>query len=458
MGKVMRTIGNAVAVLAVAGLQVGPALAQVRSIDPNAAIDADVRGPQEAPRDASPRYPDAAPTTPPATSPNATVAGDTARSSAPVDPSRTTAAADTFKRDDLIGAGEDVFGKGAEGFGSLIEKILKEQGEPNAYIAGREASGAFILGLRYGSGIMTHKVEGQRPVYWTGPSVGFDVGGDALLVMPEDQATGGYERVGSGMVWAGVARLDPARLGELAVMPRDYDVQSTLVRLASQARAVHVMLPQEAVRGGHGVGHAGAALEARGRTVMAAMISGRNGWFERFVTAPLARAVIPLLVPRTVPVAAVAGGAGAIGVAGLALTLFDQPVAGLLLTLLAALGLSLAATLADLRDESASARLLDLSAKLLPAGAAILYGFQATQFSGDRAAEILGIGLVLLAVLGERALGTRPRRLWWGSAPAYLGCTWLGALFAAPVAGLGLAAIYAAATLTAAIERLRRQP
>ena len=283
-------------------------------------------------------------------------------------------------------------------------------------------------------------------------------GGDALLVMPEDQATGGYERVGSGMVWAGVARLDPARLGELAAMPRDYDVQSTLVRLASQARAVHVLLPQEAVRGGHGVGHAGAALEARGRTVMAAMISGRNGWFERFVTAPLARAVIPLLVPRTVPVVAVAGGAGAIGVAGLALTLFDQPVSGLLLALLATLGLSLAAALADLRDESASQRLLDLSAKLLPAGAAILYGFQATQFSGDRAAEILAIGLVLLAVLGERALGTRPRRLWWGSAPAYLGCTWLGALFAAPVAGLGLAAIYAAATLTAAIERLRREP
>ena len=283
-------------------------------------------------------------------------------------------------------------------------------------------------------------------------------GSDALLVMPEDQATGGYERVGSGMVWAGVARLDPARLGELAAMPRDYDVQSTLVRLASQARAVHVLLPQEAVRGGHGVGHAGAALEARGRTVMAAMISGRNGWFERFVTAPLARAVIPLLVPRTVPVVAVAGGAGAIGVAGLALTLFDQPVSGLLLALLATLGLSLAAALADLRDESASQRLLDLAVKLLPAGAAILYGVQATQFSGDRAAEILGIGLVLLAVLGERALGTRPRRLWWGSAPAYLGCTWLGALFAAPVTGLGLAAIYAAATLTAAIERLRREP
>jgi hypothetical protein len=283
-------------------------------------------------------------------------------------------------------------------------------------------------------------------------------GGDALLVMPEDQTLGGYERVGGGMVWAGVARLDPQRLGELAAMPRDYDVQSTLVRLASQARAVHVLLPQDAVRGGHGVGHAGAALEARGRTVMAAMISSRNGWFERFVTAPLARAAIPLLVPRTVPVIAVAGGAGAGGVLGLALTLFDQPVSGLLLVLIASIGLSLAAILADLRDESANQRVLELAARLLPAVGVILYGFGATRFGGDRAGEILGIALVLLGVLGERALDDRPRRLWWGGAPAYLGLSWLGAVFAAPIAGLGLAAVYAAATLAAAIERLRRQP
>jgi len=94
----------------------------------------------------------------------------------------TTQAADTFKRDDLLAAGEGVFGKGAEGLAGLLEKVLKDQGEPNAYIAGREASGALVIGLRYGSGIMTHKVEGQQPVYWTGPSVGFDVGGDANKV------------------------------------------------------------------------------------------------------------------------------------------------------------------------------------------------------------------------------------------------------------------------------------
>jgi hypothetical protein len=58
----------------------------------------------------------------------------------------------------------------------MIESILKDQGEPNGYIAGREAGGAVVVGLRYGSGTLFHKVEGEQPVYWTGPSLGFDLG------------------------------------------------------------------------------------------------------------------------------------------------------------------------------------------------------------------------------------------------------------------------------------------
>ena len=163
-----------------------PAGAQVRTIDPNAAIDADVGG---GPRTSAPApvpepaYPDAPPpaSAPAQTSPSSAVAA-TGAASPEARAEATTAASETYKRDDLIAAGEGVFGKGAEGLAGLIEKILKEQGEPNAYIAGREASGAFVVGLRYGSGVMTHKIEGQRPVYWTGPSIGFDAGGDANKV------------------------------------------------------------------------------------------------------------------------------------------------------------------------------------------------------------------------------------------------------------------------------------
>ncbi len=180
-----RSIGAALLVVALVGAPLG-ATAQVRTIDPNAAIDGDVAATPPPRSLRTPTAPTPArplPTTPqqesepvpvPQTVPPAS--GSETRADA------TTTAAATYKRDDLIGAGEGVFGKGAEGFGQIIEKILKDQGEPNAYIAGREASGAFILGVRYGSGIMTHKIEGQRPVYWTGPSVGFDVGGDANKV------------------------------------------------------------------------------------------------------------------------------------------------------------------------------------------------------------------------------------------------------------------------------------
>ena len=79
----------------------------------------------------------------------------------------------------MIDAAEGLFGRGAEGLAKLIERILKDQGRPTAYIAGREASGAFAVGLRYGSGVMHHKIEGDQTVYWTGPTLGFDVGGNA---------------------------------------------------------------------------------------------------------------------------------------------------------------------------------------------------------------------------------------------------------------------------------------
>jgi hypothetical protein len=162
-----------------------PALAQIRTVDPNEAAQADVaplpgeRGYATSQAPTTDVAPPAAPTARVDTGapPVATTAptGDAATSPIATQPA-------TYKKDDLIGAAEGVFGKGAAGLAGIVEKILKDQGEPNAYIAGREASGAFVVGLRYGSGTMQHTVEGQRPVYWTGPSVGFDVGGDATKV------------------------------------------------------------------------------------------------------------------------------------------------------------------------------------------------------------------------------------------------------------------------------------
>lgn len=168
--------------VAMAGMAMAtPATAQITRIDPNTQIDSDLQNPpaqrpQTQTQDIPPA-PDQNPGVP-------TIDGnpDPLANPAPVPLSARAQASNTFQHDDLIGAAEGVFGKGASGLAKIIEDILRDQGEPNAYIAGREASGAIVLGVRYGSGQMFHKIEGERQVYWTGPSVGFDLGGDASKV------------------------------------------------------------------------------------------------------------------------------------------------------------------------------------------------------------------------------------------------------------------------------------
>ncbi len=172
---------------AAASCMAAGAPAQVGTIDPNAAA-------QPAPAPA-PAQPVQSWDTEPVDSGSQDPATDPANDPAPAaDPASQVAAApaaserasasagSTVPRKDVFSAAEGVFGKGAEGLADLIEDLLRDQGEPSGYITGREAGGAFIAGLRYGSGTLHHQIEGDRPVFWTGPSVGFDFGADANKV------------------------------------------------------------------------------------------------------------------------------------------------------------------------------------------------------------------------------------------------------------------------------------
>lgn len=85
----------------------------------------------------------------------------------------------TYQERDVLERAEEVFGKGAKGLAEIVRDSFRRHGEPNGYIVGREGGGAFIVGLRYGSGTLYHKVEGDKEVHWTGPSLGLDVGGNA---------------------------------------------------------------------------------------------------------------------------------------------------------------------------------------------------------------------------------------------------------------------------------------
>jgi len=202
-----------------------PAVAKVTEIDPDAAIDGDLAGQSvpAAPRKATETTVETAPgpwidISPEPVAGNGTpseegvsswdaddisgAAGTQTVAANGAQPAAAGTTSATYHKDDLIGAAEGVFGKGSYGLASMIEDLLKKQGEPNGYIVGREGGGAFVLGLRYGSGTLHHKVEGERPVYWTGPSFGLDLGANAanafVLVYNLYDTQDLYKRFGAG--------------------------------------------------------------------------------------------------------------------------------------------------------------------------------------------------------------------------------------------------------------------
>jgi hypothetical protein len=87
-----------------------------------------------------------------------------------------------YTDDEVTKAANDFFKTGAESLGKVLQKVFKEKGQPIAIIRGEEAGGAVAVGLRYGHGELIYKGAGGIKVYWQGPSLGFDLGGDAVKV------------------------------------------------------------------------------------------------------------------------------------------------------------------------------------------------------------------------------------------------------------------------------------
>jgi len=132
----------------------------------------------------------------------------------------------TYDQDTVLKDAEAFFGKGAEGLGKVIEKAFKEQGRPNGYIKGEEAAGAITVGLRYGNGTLVMKTARSRPVWWTGPSIGFDLGANASKVfvlvyhLPKSGAI--YQRfpaVDGSFYYVGGAGINYQQRGSIILAP-----------------------------------------------------------------------------------------------------------------------------------------------------------------------------------------------------------------------------------------------
>jgi hypothetical protein len=133
---------------------------------------------------------------------------------------------DSYDEDSVLKAATDFFGQTAEGLAKVIEKAFKEQGRPNGYIRGEEASGAVGVGLRYGEGELSLKSGASAKVYWSGPSIGFDLGGNAskvfVLVYKLPKVDGIYRRypgVDGSLYYLGGAGINYQRAGGVTLAP-----------------------------------------------------------------------------------------------------------------------------------------------------------------------------------------------------------------------------------------------
>jgi hypothetical protein len=92
-------------------------------------------------------------------------------------------APERYSSNEILDAGHRFFGGVSRGLASVVERAFSTWGQPNGYILGQEGGGAFIGGLRYGEGALYTKNAGDLKVYWQGPTVGWDIGGEGARTM-----------------------------------------------------------------------------------------------------------------------------------------------------------------------------------------------------------------------------------------------------------------------------------
>lgn len=136
------------------------------------------------------------------------------------------AEAQEYTAQEIVDSGHKFFGATSGGLASVVEKVFASYGLPNGYLLGEEGSGALVAGLTYGEGTLYTKNAGDHKVYWQGPSLGWDFGGEGsrvmILVYNLDDIGSLYNRfggvAGSAYVVAGVG-FNVLKAGNILLVP-----------------------------------------------------------------------------------------------------------------------------------------------------------------------------------------------------------------------------------------------
>ncbi|HTG38582.1 hypothetical protein [Sphingomonas sp.] len=279
---------------------------------------------------------------------------------------------------------------------------------------------------------------------------------DTLMVTSDATTPAAVERVDADHVWAGLAALSPTRLKELAAMPREYDFQSTLLRVSVQGGAAVLPLPAGARRAGHGVERHVDTLASRSNAVLAALANGRTDWPDRFVFTPVSRLALPRLAAKGTPHWVVPAVAALLAIAALALIGWGRPGGGVVAGLAGIAALSTGSLLSWLRGEDRRAQAQERAIAALSGVLMLGVGMQASAAAWTATALVLALVTVAAATLVERAAARAA--WWWGSPSAYPLLLAPFSLSGLTSVGLAVTAAYAMATLAAALEKLREKP
>jgi hypothetical protein len=106
-----------------------------------------------------------------------------AQTTGSISKSTQTGKAQTYSTEEIIATGHEFFGKTSREIAKAVEYVFQNEGEPTAYIVGEEGSGAFFGGLRFGEGTIYYKSGIKQHIFWQGPSLGFDFGGNGSRTM-----------------------------------------------------------------------------------------------------------------------------------------------------------------------------------------------------------------------------------------------------------------------------------
>lgn len=131
-----------------------------------------------------------------------------------------------YTMEEIVDAGNNFFGATTGGLATAVENIFSTYGLPNGYVLGEEGSGAIVGGLTYGEGTLYTKNAGDHPVFWQGPSIGWDFGAQGsrvmMLVYNLDAVNELYRRyagvAGSAYLVAGLG-FNVMKNGEVLIVP-----------------------------------------------------------------------------------------------------------------------------------------------------------------------------------------------------------------------------------------------